>query len=199
MLSMRRPRLSRSFLIATASLSAGMLTASANASEAELALSDKTIEVQYSADINDRAQANAQWIHHEGNGNIGAVGFYGKGENAPISGTLGVKAFTLDFDDPNTSDDHNNDGEGSGIALGGKVKVAFTERFAVEADLHFAPSVTSFGDVDNMVMFGTRASANIFQGTSVFLGYRNIKASMNHSGDTAKLHEGLFAGLRINF
>lgn len=199
MLSMRRPHLSRSFLIAAASLSTGMLTASTHASEAELALSDHTVEFQYSSDINDRAQANVQWIHHEDNGNFGAIGFYGKGENQPISGTLGAKLFTLDFDDKNPNDNHNNDGEGQGLALGGKVQVAFTERFAVEADLHFAPSVTSFGDVDNMVMFGTRVSANIFQGTSVFLGYRNVKASMNNTDDKAKLHEGLFAGLRINF
>lgn len=195
MLSLRRS----AFLIASAGLSANLFTASVRAAEAELALSDHTIEVQYSSAINDRAEANAQWIHHEDNGNFGAVGFYGKGANNPISGTLGAKLFTLDFDDANPKDNHNNDGEGQGLALGGKVSVAFTERFNVEADLHFAPSVTSFGDVDNMVMFGTRVSANLFQGTSVFLGYRNVKASMNNSDDKAKLHEGLFAGLRINF
>lgn len=200
MLSMRRCSLPHSLKLLSVSLAVGVLSSAAQASsEIELGLSDHTIEVQYSADINERAQANAQWIHHEDNGNFGAVGFYGKGENKPISGTLGAKLFTLDFDDNNPNDNHDNDGEGQGLALGGKVKVDLIERVAVEADLHFAPSVTSFGDVDNMVMFGTRITGNIFQGTSVFLGYRNVKASMNHSNDKAKLHEGLFAGLRINF
>lgn len=194
---MRRTLMPYSILLLATGLTS--LSTSAQAAEAELALSDHTIEVQYASDINDRAMANAQWIHHQDNGNLGAVGFYGKGENNPLTGMLGVKLFTLDFDDSNPNDKHNNDGEGLGLALGGRARVAFTERFAVEADLHFAPSVTSFGDVDNLVMFGTRVSANIFQGTSVFLGYRNIKVSINDSDDTAKLHEGLFAGLRINF
>jgi hypothetical protein len=187
-----RPILSA--LIATTTLCA----ASSHGAEIQFGLSDHTVEIKYQSAINQRAAASMEWLHHEENGDMLAMGFYGKGKQGMFSGGLGAKFFALDADDAKPGLGGANDAEGQGVAVGGELRIAFHPQVALEADLHYSPSVTSFGDIENLTQAGARFRVTLFQGTAIFIGYRNVIIDVTDKDD-ARIHEGAYAGLRVQF
>ena len=158
------------------------------ASEIQLGLSDHTAEVIYGSEFNNRSVAEASWLYHEDDGHLLGLGFYGKGQNGAISGKLGGKLFYVDVDGP----------DGHGLAVGGTLAFHATRQIRLVADLHYSPSVTSFGEVEHLEQASARVVFELMDNASLFIGYRNVDVDIKRIGDV-ELARGGFGGLSISF
>lgn len=174
------------------------LSSTALASELELGLSDDVINAEFRTEVSQQATGSLQWLHHDTRGDYFTIGLHAhgvlpiKGQEDKFKALMGVKAFTID------SDGANSDGEGQGIALGGKLIAELMPQISIEAGLHYSPSVTSFADVDHILDMGLQVNFQPFPGAAITAGYRNIEVDIENQGD-AELHEGLYMGLKIIF
>lgn len=178
-------------------LLSGVITINCQATEVGVDLSDNTINFTASTDITEQVEASLQWLHHDNNGDFFAVGAHAKGI-LPVDGQydrfkalLGVKAFALDANKP-------RDGDGSGLALGGRLIVELIPMLSVETGLHYSPAVTSFADVEHIFDGNLQLNIQPFPGAVIVAGYRHLEVDVQYKGDS-DIHEGLFIGLRIIF
>ena len=174
-------------LIATATAITAT-TNTATASEFQLGLSDHTAEMIYSSHMNEQAIGEASWLYDEDDGSLVGLGFYGVGQRDAISGKLGGKLFYTDVDGPS----------GHGLAVGGTITFHASENLSVALDLHYAPSVLSFKDVEHLEQWGGRIAYQLMDTANLFIGYRNVEVDIKKVGDI-ELTKGGYAGLSITF
>lgn len=175
----------------------GLIAINVQASEFGIDLSDNTLNFTANTDVSEQVQGSLQWLHHDDHGDFFAVGMHAKGilpvndQYDRFKALLGVKAFALDTDKP-------RDGEGSGLALGGRLIVDIVPMLSVETGLHYSPAVTSFADVDHVIDGNLQLNVQPFPGAAIVAGYRHLEVDLQHRGDT-EIHKGLYIGLRIMF
>lgn len=174
-------------LITTATIITTSAT-TATASEFQLGLSDHTAEMTYSSAINEQAIGEASWLYDEDNGSLVGLGFYGVGHRDAISGKLGGKLFYTDADGPT----------GQGLAIGGTIAFQATETLSIAFDIHYAPSVLSFKDVEHLEQWGGRVVYQLMDTANLFIGYRNVEVDIKKVGNV-ELARGGYAGMSISF
>ncbi|HCW91714.1 MAG TPA: hypothetical protein DHU56_16935, partial [Marinobacter sp.] len=64
--------------------------------------------------------------------------------------------------------------------------------------LHYAPSILSFGDSDDMTSLELRASYRIIRNAELFGGYRYLNTDFDGAGDR-DLDKGILAGMKLFF
>ena len=160
----------------------------ASASEFQIGLSDHTAEMSYASYVNEQAIGEGSWLYDEDNGSLVGLGFYGVGQRDAISGKLGGKLFYTDVDGPS----------GQGLAIGGSIAFHATETLSIALDIHYAPSVLSFKDVEHLQQWGGRIVYDLMDTASLFIGYRNVEVDIKKAG-YIELTRGGYAGMSISF
>ncbi|MGH8444752.1 MAG: YfaZ family outer membrane protein, partial [Solimonas sp.] len=72
------------------------------------------------------------------------------------------------------------------------------ERFGLLGYAWYAPSVTSFSDIDSYRDLGVALSYDIHRSASVFVGWRNTKIGVEHGPDVT-LDTGIYGGIGLKF
>lgn len=133
-------------------------------------------------------------MHQEDDVDIGSIGLHlvdnaGTAAQAFRVG-LGGRLFALDADG----------GSGGMLAIGAWGRYTFpqADRFALMGSIHFAPSVTAFGDVEQFIEYGVRGEYEVLRNGSLYVGYRRLRADFDFADDV-DLDEGLHLGMRFTF
>lgn len=162
------------------------------ASSADLALSNETVEASYRTSITEGISASGSWLHHEDDIDVASAGIYGGGRQGDAGAFIGAKAFWLNADGP----------DGQGIAIGGALSYELLPRVTVEANAHYAPSVTSYKDIHSYQEWGLRLTLQVLPAANLFAGFRDINVEVDSGpGHTEEIDimRGGYAGITLYF
>ncbi len=174
-----------------------LAAAPAFAADMDFSLTNESVRGQVNFfDARSDIQAGAGYTYHEGsrhliNGDLHAQGRTALG-NLPTTAGIGFRGIWWD-------DDDNLDGGAVGIGGFATVNIPNVPGLSFTGSAHYAPSILSFGDSDDMTNLELRASYRVIRNADVFAGYRYINTDLDgYSGDI-NLDEGVLAGIKIFF
>ena len=172
-----------------------LASSSAFAADADLSLTNDSAKGQVNFfETNSDIQLGAGYTYHEGSRHIGNIDFHAQGRtalgNLPTTAGLGVRA--LGWEDDKL--------DGGAVGLGGfaTVNIPDAPGLSFTGGLHYAPSILSFGDSDDMTSLELRANYRVIRNAEVFVGYRYLNTNFEGSGDL-NLDEGVMAGMKLFF
>lgn len=165
------------------------------ASDVDLSLTNDSVKGQYNFfGSNSDQQVGVGYTYHEGSRHIGNVDFHAQGRtalgNLPTTAGIGVRG--IGWDDDRL--------DGGALALGGFATVNLPDvpGLSFTGGLHYAPSILSFGDSDDMTSVEVRGSYRVIRNAEVFAGYRYLNTNFDGPGDI-NLDEGVMAGIKLFF
>ena len=167
------------------------------ASDLDLSLTNDSVKGQVNFfDTQDELQLGAGYTYREGGRHIGNVDFHAQGRtalgNLPTTAGIGLRGIAWDDDQV----------DGGAVGLGGftTVNIPDVPGLSVSGSLHYAPSILSFGDSDNMTSVELRGSYRVIRNAEVFAGYRYLNTELDFRGSPdINLDEGVMAGMKIFF
>ena len=165
------------------------------AADADISLTNNSAKGQFNFfEPNSDMQIGAGYTYHEGSRHIGNLDFHAQGRTAlgNLPTTAGIGLRSLAWDDDNL--------DGAALGLGGfaTVNIPDVPGLSFTGGLHFAPSILSFGDSDDMTSLELRASYRVIRNAEVFAGYRYLNTDLDGKGDI-DLDEGIMAGIKLFF
>ena len=173
-----------------------LAAAPAFAADADLSLTNNSVKGQIDFfNSNSDIQMGTGYTYHQGSRSIFNLDFHAQGRtaigNLPTTAGIGVKA--IGWDDDNL--------DGGALGLGGfaTVNIPRVPGLSMTGSLHYAPSILSFGDSDNMTALELRASYRVIRNAEVFGGYRYINTDLQGYPRDINLDEGVMAGMKIYF
>lgn len=167
------------------------------ASDLDLSLTNDSVKAQvnFFGSQND-LQLGTGYTYHEGSRHIGNVDFHAQGRtaigNLPTTAGIGMRGIAWDDDDL----------DGGAVGLGGfaTVNVPDVPGLSFTGSLHYAPSILSFGDSDDMISLELRGSYRVIRNAEVFAGYRYLNTELDFArSPDVNLDEGILAGIKIFF
>lgn len=141
-------------------------------------------------------QVGAGYTYHEGKLHIGNLDFHAQGRtamgNLPTTAGLGFRAIGWDSERGNV--------DGGAVGLGGfaTVNVPDAPGLSFTGGLHYAPSILSFGDSEDMTSLELRANYRVIRNAEVFAGYRYLNTDLENRRDI-HLDEGVIVGMKLFF
>lgn len=187
----------RSRLIAAALLAG--CTSVGHAGGLEAYLSSKTAQLQF---INDAgfiglpgADMSVGLFYSDDKDYMGTLGLHAAGTPAgghPVTFGLGGRVYVGSIDRP--------DQNFQAIALGGSARLTIPANMpmAVVGEIHYAPSVTSFSDADELLDWGFRYELEVTPGVSGFVGYRRLTLDLDRDSKY-KVDDRVHFGVRFAF
>ncbi|NWO06131.1 MAG: hypothetical protein HLX50_10675 [Alteromonadaceae bacterium] len=168
------------------------------ASNLDLSLTNESVRGHYNfLSSKDELQLGAGYTYHEGSRHIANAEFHAQGQtslgNLPATAGLGVRAIGWDDDDY---------ADGGALMIGGysTVNIPDVPGLSVGGSLHYAPSILSFGDSDDMTSIELRGSYRVIRNAEVFAGYRYLNTDLDVRGNNdVDLDKGLMAGIKLFF
>ncbi|MDY6841309.1 MAG: YfaZ family outer membrane protein, partial [Pseudomonadota bacterium] len=145
---------------------------------------------------NDDVQLGGGYTYHEGSRHIANVDFHAQGRtaigNLPTTAGLGLRGIGWD--------DDSLDGGAAGLGGFATVNIPDVPGLSFTGALHYAPSILSFGDSDDMTNLELRGSYRVIRNAEVFAGYRYLNTELDSPrGGDVNLDEGIMAGMKIFF
>lgn len=184
---MKAPRISLVLL--------SLASSSVFAADADISLTNDSAKGQVNFfETNSEMQLGAGYTYHEGSRHIANIDFHAQGRtalgNLPTTAGIGLKALGWEQDDF----------DGGAVGLGGfaTVNVPDAPGLSFTGGLHYAPSILSFGDSDDMTSVELRGNYRLIRNAEVFVGYRYINTNFEGTGDV-NLDEGVMAGMKLFF
>ena len=167
------------------------------AADADLSLTNDSVKAQVNFfGNNSEIQVGTGYTYHEGSRHLLNVDFHAQGRtalgNLPATAGIGVKALGWDADD-------SVDGGALGLGGFGTLNIPDVPGLSLHGALHYAPSILSFGDSDDMTSLELRASYRVIRNAEVFAGYRYLNTDLEDYNDDINLDEGALAGIKIFF
>ena len=167
------------------------------ASDLDLSLTNDSVKGQVNFfGSQDELQLGAGYTYHEGSRHIINADFHAQGRtalgNLPTTAGIGMRGVGWDDDDV----------DGGAIGLGGfaTVNIPTVPGLSFGGSLHYAPSILSFGDSDDMTGVELRGSYRVIRNAEVFAGYRYLNTELDFAGSPdVNLDEGVLAGIKIFF
>ncbi|WP_020409632.1 YfaZ family outer membrane protein [Hahella ganghwensis] len=186
-----RRSLQIAFFAALPLLAAGTI----QAAELDLNISNKAANAQVNIIPNSRKfDAGLGYIYRESSTHIINADFHARGQtaigNLPTTVGVGIQASTFDEDGL----------DGTGLGLGGTAHIKFpaVPGLGFKAAAHYAPSITSFGDIDRFVRFDSRVTYRIIQNADIYAGYRIVRTKVENAGSET-LDENVHLGFTLQF
>lgn len=166
------------------------------AADADFSLTNESVKGQVNFfDSRSDIQGGAGYTYHEGSRHLLNGDFYAQGRtalgNLPTTAGIGFRGQLWD--------DDNLDGGGVGIGGFATVNIPTVPGLSFTGSAHYAPSILSFGDSDNITNLELRASYRVIRNADVFAGYRYINTDLDDSNSDINLDEGVLAGIKIYF
>ena len=178
----------------TALSALGLLLAAplTHAADASLALSNKTVAVDYTSQpIGQGLEMTAGFLHHSDNGNLGSFGLQASQQvNPGLAASVGGKLVFIQNDVKNAW----------ALALGGQVDwaVPSVPQLHVGAHAWYAPGVTSFNGADNLHDIGASVSYRVLNNAEVFAAYRRVRVDYDQKGGKT-VQSGPLFGMKLFF
>ncbi|MFD2229695.1 YfaZ family outer membrane protein [Alkalimarinus sediminis] len=167
----------------------------ANASDVSLRISNDSVHTQVNLSPNNsNIDLGAGYMYHEGSRHIINLDLHAKGQtaigNLPTTAGIGVQA--TGYDDKRI--------DGGALGLGGfaRLNIPSVPGLAFEGALHYAPSILSFGDSDDLTRVRAQVNYRVIQNADVFLGYHYLNTDLDGGSDVT-LDKGIFAGMKLLF
>ena len=144
---------------------------------------------------------NAGYLRNDNSNNdvyyfgILAGGYYQQVLPAPTRMGIGVIGVGVDTDE----------GDGGAVAVAGTIRFPLHIGFpglALEGKISYAPSIISFGDVDEYFEIDAKIVYNALPNASIFAGLRNVEADIEKIDGTTesiKVDDGFYGGVRLRF
>ncbi len=172
-----------------------LIAAPVFAADLDLSLTNESVKGQVNFfESNNDLQLGAGYTYHEGSRHIGNLDFHAQGRtalgNLPTTAGIGMRALGWQ--------DHRLDGGAIGLGGYATVNIPTVPGLSLYGSAHYAPSILSFGDTDNLTSLELRASYRVIRNAEVFGGYRYLKSDFDRSG-SIYLDKGLLAGLKVYF
>lgn len=165
------------------------------AADADISLTNDSAKGQVNFfETNSDMQLGAGYTYHEGGRHIGNVDFHAQGRtalgNLPTTAGLGLRGIGWEQDRL----------DGGAVGLGGfaTVNIPNVPGLSFTGALHYAPSILSFGDSDDLTSLELRGSYRVIRNAEVFVGYRYLNTDFEGRGDL-DLDEGVLAGMKLFF
>ena len=176
-------------------LSLALASVAVQASEFDFNLSDESANASVTLVPAARSvDFGAGYLYQKGGVHVANVDFHARGRTAlgNLPATVGVGVQLNIFDEDPV--------EGGGVGVGGytHLKIPNVPGLGVNLSAHFAPSITSFGDADNLFRWDAKLTYRVIQNADIYAGYRQVKTNLEH-GPTITINEGPLLGFIMYF
>lgn len=177
-------------------LALSMAATPALAADADFSLTNESVKGQvnfFSAQSD--MQVGAGYTYHEGSRHLINGEFHAQGQtalgNLPTTAGIGFRGLLWDDDDL----------DGGGVGIGGfaTVNIPTVPGLSFGGSAHYAPSILSFGDSDNVTDLEARVSYRVIRNADVYAGYRYVNTDLDDSHSDVDLDEGVLVGMKIFF
>jgi len=176
-----------------------LVAAPAMATDLDISLTNDSVKGQVNFfGAQAEQQLGAGYTYRDSRRHIVNLDFHAQGRtsvgNLPTTAGVGLRGLYYD--------DRRYDVDGGAAALGGFATLNLPDvpGLSFTGALHYAPSILSFGESDDMTSLELRASYRVIRNAEVFAGYRYLNTDPDTAGsDDVNLDEGVLAGLRIFF
>lgn len=174
-----------------------LAAAPAFAGDVDLSLTNDSVKGQVNFfGTNNDIQLGTGYTYREGGLDILNADFHAQGRtaigNLPTTAGIGMRGIGWDAGRV----------DGGAIALGGfaTVNIPNVPGLSFTGGLHYAPSILSFGDSDDLTSLELRGSYRVIRNAELFAGYRYLNTDLDRPfrGDV-DLDEGIMAGMKIFF
>lgn len=173
-----------------------LAAAPAFAGDVDLSLTNDSVKGQVNFfNTNNDVQLGTGYTYHEGGRDIFNADFHAQGRtaigNLPTTAGIGMRGIFWD----------QNRADGGALGLGGfaTVNIPNVPGLSFTGGLHYAPSILSFGDSDDMTSLELRGSYRVIRNAELFAGYRYLNTDIESSSRDVNLDEGVMAGMKIFF
>ncbi|TYC58010.1 hypothetical protein FMN52_15840 [Marinobacter sp. BW6] len=173
-----------------------LAAAPAFAGDVDLSLTNDSVKGQVNFfGTNNDIQLGTGYTYHEGGRDIFNVDFHAQGRtaigNLPTTAGIGMRGIAWD----------QSRADGGALGLGGfaTVNIPNVPGLSFTGGLHYAPSILSFGDSDDMTSLELRGSYRVIRNAELFAGYRYLNTDIENSSRDVNLDEGVMAGMKIFF
>ncbi|MEC7728229.1 MAG: YfaZ family outer membrane protein [Pseudomonadota bacterium] len=173
-----------------------LAAAPAFAGDVDLSLTNDSVKGQVNFfGTNNDIQLGTGYTYHEGGRDIFNVDFHAQGRtaigNLPTTAGIGMRGIYWD----------QSRADGGAVGLGGfaTVNIPDVPGLSFTGGLHYAPSILSFGDSDDMTSLELRGSYRVIRNAEIFAGYRYLNTDIENSSRDVNLDEGVMAGMKIFF
>lgn len=173
-----------------------LAAAPAFAGDVDLSLTNDSVKGQVNFfSTNNDIQLGTGYTYHEGGRDIFNADFHAQGRtaigNLPTTAGIGMRGIFWD----------QGRADGGALGLGGfaTVNIPNVPGLSFTGGLHYAPSILSFGDSDDMTSLELRGSYRVIRNAEVFAGYRYLNTDIENSSRDVNLDEGVMAGMKIFF
>ena len=164
--------------------------------DVDLSLTNDSVKGQVNFfGTNNDIQLGTGYTYHEGGRDIFNADFHAQGRtaigNLPTTAGIGMRGIFWD----------QGRADGGALGLGGfaTVNIPNVPGLSFTGGLHYAPSILSFGDSDDMTSLELRGSYRVIRNAEVFAGYRYLNTDIENSSRDVNLDEGVMAGMKIFF
>jgi hypothetical protein len=149
---------------------------------------DDSFGVSLAGDFSAENSVQFDWLHHEDDGDMVALGMFANGQRGSLSGRLGAKATALEA--------YDSDINGGVIAFGGDVSLPLNEIVRLRGGAYYAPEATGFGDIEGYQEWSVSAEFTIFQNSAIQFGYGDIEFDVEERGEF-EFEDGIFVRLQL--
>ena len=167
------------------------MTGNALANEIEAALGSDHVDFRFTSDFEQDFTGRLALMHSEEDdvdSNVVSYTFATRGEREGFDISLGGRIFWADVESE----------DALGLALGFGVSYELAPKFETGVEVYYSPDILTSGDLDNSLDLEVRASYQVIDNGSVFLGFRNLEAE-NDNGADFDIVDGAFLGMRLSF
>lgn len=177
-------------LIAVAVLT---LAGAAQADRLDINLSEHAVGVEFdSARLARDLHLNLGTVHHEDDGDVAWAGVQVEQRQGNFRAILGARGYYIDTPRTDWSD---------ALALGGGVVASLLgdERVTANAEIWYAPSITSGHGADNFSHATVGIGAKVMDNAKVMLGWREIRTEYKKNNHVYTIDRGFNVGISLLF
>ncbi|MGJ8685996.1 MAG: YfaZ family outer membrane protein [Spongiibacteraceae bacterium] len=165
-----------------------LFTSMAQAGGLGFRFGDDTFGVSVAGDLSDESSVQLDWTHHEDGADLVSLGAFATGSRGAVQGRVGAKAIFLEGDDSGF--------DGGALAFGGDFSIPLNDIVRGFAGAYYAPSTTSFSDVDGYLDYSTGIEFLIFQNSALQVGYASTEFD-TETNRTIEFEDGFFLRMQL--
>ncbi len=161
------------------------------ANELEASLGGDHVDFRFTSDFEQDFIGRLALMHgdeDDADANVVSYTFGTQGEREGFDISLGGRLFWADIESDNTL----------GLALGFGVGYEVIPKLTTGVEVYYSPDILTSGDIDSTLDIEARASYQVIENGTVFVGYRQFEVEVDNGGD-ADIVDGLLVGMRLTF
>ncbi len=197
---MMKTRLAGAFGATALLISSLAFTQSAAANDFEAALSEETAQFTFRSDSSligwGGSELGFGLFYNNADDYVGQLSLMQRrqpSQQTPLTLGVGVRMYAGSIDTPDKGI--------FAVAIGGEVRYTIpgTMPMAVYLTAHYAPKITSFADIDEVLDTNVGFQIEVLPQTTAFIGYRSFDVQLDTNQDYDMDDDRLHIGIRMQF